>query len=144
VFLVDTNVISASTPGRRAHPDLMAWMEGRSSDLFLSAVTIAEIEAGIAKSSREGARSKSRALAAWLETLMHLYSNRVLPFDTDVAHICGRLADKARAAGRKPGFADLIIAATALQHDLILLTRNIKHFAPLKISLANPFERLPD
>ena len=70
----------------------------------MSAVTIAEIEDGIAKARREGAARKARrALAAWLETLLHLYGDRVLPFDVGVARIAGVLSDKARGQGQAPG-----------------------------------------
>jgi predicted nucleic acid-binding protein len=144
VFLVDTNVVSISAPARRAHADLSAWMDRNSAKLFVSAVTIAEIEDGIAKAARQGARSKARALAAWLETVLHLYNDKVLPLDTAVARVCGRMSDRARAAGQNPGFADLIIAATTAHHSLTLLTRNVRHFAFLGVPFADPFIEIPE
>ncbi|MBU6420336.1 MAG: VapC toxin family PIN domain ribonuclease, partial [Proteobacteria bacterium] len=81
MYLVDTNVISARAPSRVPLPDLAAWMDAHSADLFLSTVTIAEIEDGIAKANREGATRKARDLTAWLETVLHLYAARILPFD---------------------------------------------------------------
>ncbi len=145
MYLVDTNVISAAAPSRRAAPPaLVEWMDRRSANLFLSAVSVAEIEAGITRARREGAVAKARDLAAWLDALLHFYSDRVLTFDADVARVAGRLSDRARAQGRPPGFADIIIAATAAHHRLILLTRNVKHFQPLGVAFENPFETLPD
>ena len=106
-YLVDTNVISAvapTSPVRRT--DLVEWMDSHSADLFLSAVTIAEIADGIAKAKREGARRKASDQSAWLQTVLHLYGERVLPFDSPTAQLAGALADLARSRGHSPGFAD--------------------------------------
>ena len=113
-YLVDTNVISATAPSRGVRrPELIAWMDAHSSDLFLSAVTIAEIADGIAKARREGAKRKASDLSSWLRTVLHLYGDRVLPFDSPTAEIAGALSDLARSRGHSPGFADIAIAATA-------------------------------
>jgi len=71
-YIIDTNVISAGAPSRRAPMNVIAWLDAQSMLLFLSAVTIAEIEDGIAKLRREGATRRSNDLAAWLETVLHL------------------------------------------------------------------------
>src|SRR5262252_6771285 len=72
-------------------------MHAHSVVLFLSAVTIAEIEDGIVKLRREGATRKATEMAAWMETLVHLYDDRILAFDTPTARIAGALSDRARA-----------------------------------------------
>ena len=143
MYLVDTNVISAAAPARLVRPALVEWMDMHSAALFLSAVTVAEIEDGIAKSRREGATRKSADLAAWLETLLHLYGDRVLAFDAATARIAGRLSDRSRGLGQAPGFADIIIAATAQQHGLTILSRNLRHFEPFGVVVVDPFKRLP-
>jgi predicted nucleic acid-binding protein len=143
LYLVDTNVISAGAPSRFAPPALVAWMDAHSVSLFLSAVTVAEIEDGIAKLRREGATRKSEDLAAWLETVLHLYGDRVLAFDMPTARIAGVLSDRARGQGQAPGFADIIIAATAQHHGLTVLSRNLRHFAPLGVPVLDPFDTLP-
>jgi toxin FitB len=143
VYLVDTNVISAGVLSRLAPTELVTWMDAHSASLFLSAVTVAEIEDGIAKLQREGATRKSEDLAAWLETVLHLYGDRVLAFDTPTARIAGALSDRARGQGHAPGLADIIIAATAQRHRLTILSRNIRHFVPLSVPLIDPFDRLP-
>jgi toxin FitB len=144
MYLVDTNVISAAAPSKVVPvADLVAWMDARSALLFISTVTVAEIEDGIAKARREKARRKASRLAEWLETLLHLYAQRILPFDLAAARIAGGLSDLARRRGTAPGFADIVIAATARLHGLTLLTRNARHFEPLGLSTVNPFERLP-
>ena len=143
-YLVDTNVISMGAPAKRgASLGLVAWMDAHSSVLFLSAVTVAEIQDGIARARRESAARKADDLEAWLGALLHLYGERVLAFDVDVARVAGGLADRARALGQSPGFAEIIIAATAAHHCLTLLTRNLKHFAPLGVALHDPFSALP-
>ena len=143
-YLVDTDVISAIAPTRVvSRPELAQWMDANSSVLFLSAVTIAEIAGGIAKSRREGATRKASALSASLKTVLHLYGDRVLPFDAATAEIAGALSDLARGRGHAPGLADIIIAATAQRHDLTILSRNERHFAPMDAVVVDPFRGLP-
>jgi predicted nucleic acid-binding protein len=79
-------------------------MDLHSSDLFLSAVTIAEIADGIAKAKHEGAKRKAAHLSAWLRTVLHLYGDRVLPFDGPTAEIAGVSADLACGRGHSPSF----------------------------------------
>jgi len=143
VYLVDTNVISAGAPSRLVPVGLVGWMDVHSALLFLSAVTVAEIEDGIAKLRREGATRKSADLAAWLEAILHLYGDRILAFDMATARIAGILSDRARGQGHAPGFSDIIIAATAQHHGLAILSRNIRHFAPLNVPVLDPFVALP-
>lgn len=143
MYLVDTNIISAAAPSRKASRALVQWMDAHSDSLFLSVVTVTEIEDGIAKLRREGATRKSSDLAAWLETVLHLYDSRVLAFDTLTARIAGAMADRARGQGHAPGFADIVIAATAQRQGLTILSRNLKHFEPLGVAVLNPFEVLP-
>jgi toxin FitB len=143
VYLVDTNVISAAAPSRAASPALVEWMDTHSTSLFMSAVTVAEIEDGIAKLRREGARRKSADLTAWLDTVLHLYGDRVLAFDAATARVAGAMADRARGRGQAPGLADIIVAATAQRHGLTILSRNLRHFAPLGVAVVDPFVNLP-
>lgn len=143
-YLVDTNAISATAPTAGVKRiELIEWMDSHSSDLFLSAVTIAEITEGIVKAKREGAKRKASDLSAWLQTLLHLYGDRVLAFDSATAQIAGALADLARGRGHAPGFADIAIAATARRHHLIILSRNERHFRPMDIAIVDPFQALP-
>ena len=144
MYLVDTNVISARAPSRVTPAEMAAWMDAHSAKLFLSVVTIAEIEDGIAKANREGAARKSRDLSAWLETVLHLYAARILPFDLATARLAGVLSDQARGQGHAPGFADIMIAATAQRHGLTILTRNLRHFEPLAVPVHDPYNCLPE
>lgn len=142
-YLVDTNVISVTAPTSVRRDELMAWMDAHSLNLFLSAVTVAEIADGIAKAKREGAKQKASDLSAWLQTILHLYGDRVLPFDSPTAEIAGALSDLARSRSHAPGFADIAIAATARRHDLTILSRNERHFTPMQVSVVDPLRQLP-
>ncbi len=139
-WLLDTNIVSAFAPGRPPlSQDQADWFLQRSDELYLSAVTAAEIEAGIRKLGRTGARRRAEDLAAWFERILSLYGERVLPFDLAAARIGGALSDAAQAEGRHPGFADVAIAAIARANDLVILTGNLRHFAPLGVEAADPF-----
>ncbi len=127
---------------RPAEMKLAAWMERNLDRLFLSTITLAEIQSGIAKARRMGAKRKAQRLTHWIEVVLHLYSSRILTFDLASARITGRLADRALPLGYDPGFADLAIAGIAASHWLILLTGNSRHFNPLGIAVHNLFTEL--
>ena len=144
MFLLDTNVLPASAPKRAAmSPELERWFARNTDRLFLSVVTIAEVDDGIAKATREGATRKADQLSEWLEAILQLYGRRVLPIEIATARRAGALSDRARANGHAPGFADLMIAATASVLGYVVLTRNIKHFAVTGVAACDPFSTLP-
>jgi len=143
-YLLDTSVLSRLAPGRPASDETLAgWIREHNDALYISAVTVAEIEQGICKLRRAGAADRADALARWLDLLIANGGERILPFDARTGRIAGGLSDRAIAAGRHPGFADVAIAATAVAHDLLLLTGNGKHFAPLGLAFRDPAEGLP-
>jgi len=137
-YLLDTNVISelrkARTPA--IDPGVSAWTDSvDAGDLFLSVITIMEIEKGIAQVARRDLAQAAR-LRQWFETaVLTEFSNRILPFEADAARYCARLhvPDK-RSAN------DAIIAAIAWQHDMVLVTRNLKDFTGMGAQLINPWE----
>jgi toxin FitB len=142
VYLVDTNVISALSLSQHARNAAAAgWLEERSDSLLLSVVTIAEIEDGVAKLRREGALRKAGRIAEWLESGLHLYSGRILPVDLACARLAGILNDHARGQGLAPGFADILIASTAKQNSLTIVTRNTKDFSPLGVPVFDPWQQ---
>lgn len=118
-------------------------MDVHSSALFLSSITILEIEDGIAKMARERGQRKAGPLKAWLHTVVHLYADRILHLDAAVARIAGQLSDRARSRGHAPRFPDVVIAATAAHHKLVILTRNLRHFDPLGVPAHDPFRAMP-
>lgn len=142
-YLLDTSVISAFAPGRPALSSEIADFFIQNSDkLFLSAVTIQEIQKGAMK-LRLDSNNKSKkatALSGWLDSLIEQFDEKILPVNSAVARVAGVIEATASAKGRNPGFADVLIASTAKAHDLVLLTANMKHFEPLDIKLGNPFD----
>ena len=114
-------------------------MERNSAGLYLSVITIAEVEDGIARCLRTGAHAKAKRLTGWLETVLHLYANRVLPIDVTEARRIGPLADQARGKGHDPGLADLAIAAAALTRGYVVLTRNLRHLEDSAVKTLNPW-----
>ncbi len=132
MYLIDTDVLSAlRRPGR--NPDIVAWVSAqRAADLYLSVVTVGEIERGIA---RERTRDPGFAdrLGAWLDNFVRLYADRVLPIDTSVARRWGLLT-----GGHRHDSADLLIAATALEHGLTVVTRDVRHFEPTGVAVLDP------
>ncbi|CAI9122029.1 type II toxin-antitoxin system VapC family toxin [Brytella acorum] len=144
MYLVDTNVLSAGAPTKaRIETGLVEWMDRNSDKLFISVITIAEIEAGIAKLRDNGSLKKAQRLSEWLETLLHLYQHRVLPLDLQAARELGRMTQAVRQAGRMPEMADLSIAATAIMKGYVVLTRNLRHFQGTGVTTLDPFESLP-
>jgi hypothetical protein len=133
MFLLDTVVLSELRQ-RRRDAGVLAWFASVSPDeLFLSVVTVAEIERGI-----ELRRADNPAFAAelgdWLDLVVRGYADRVLPLDLAIARRWGRLAARIGNAG-----FDLAIAATAIEHGLTVVTRNESDFSPTGVAILNPF-----
>lgn len=143
MYLLDTNIVSADAPAKRqvGVEALAAWMHAHSDRLYLSAISIAEIEAGIARAIRIEATTKAENLRRWLMAVEHFYAGRILSFGIEEARHAGLILDRARA--HDPGFEDIAIAATAAAHGLTVLTANERHFAPLGVPFANPLKQLP-
>jgi toxin FitB len=143
MYLVDTNVISTGAPSRIASAALMDWMDTHSAALSLSAVTVTEIEDGITKLRREGATRNSTDVAAWWRALLHLYGERILPLDTrDRSDRRRLIRPSARPrSGARTGRPDH--RGDGARHGLTILSRNLKHFAPLGVPVLDPFAALP-
>ena len=104
----------------------------RTADLHISVVTVGEIERGITRQGR-GNPPFARELALWLDRVLSLYGDRVLTVDTATARRWGQLSATLGHDG-----ADLLIAATAIEHGLTVVTRNVRHFEPTGVSVLNP------
>ncbi len=140
-YLLDTSVVSAFAPGKASvSPKTTAWFEAQTDRLFLSAVCVMEITAGIAKLRRGGSLRRADDLAGWFDRLVDAYGGKVLPLDVAAGRHAGFLADRVKASGHNPGLADIVIAATAAAHGLVVLTRNRRHFDLLGSVVLNPFE----
>ncbi|MDR2364486.1 MAG: type II toxin-antitoxin system VapC family toxin [Zoogloeaceae bacterium] len=138
MYVLDTNVVSELRKVRlgRADANVTAWAESvDAADLYISAISIMELELGVLSVERKDA-SQGAALRAWLEQrVLPEFSGRVLPVDTAVAQRCARLHVPDRRGER-----DALIAATALVHGMAVVTRNVVDFKPTGASLVNPWE----
>ncbi len=133
-YLLDTNVISEL---RRRTPDagVTDWIEKRPTNtLYLSVLTLGEIRKGVEGVSDDGRR---QVLLDWLETdLPDFFHGRVLAITMEVADRWGRVV---ASAGRPLPAIDSLLAATALEHDLVVVTRNTRDFNGLGVSVVNPW-----
>jgi predicted nucleic acid-binding protein len=136
MFLIDTNVLSELRRRNRTDPKVAAWADAIDpADLFLSAVTILEVEAGTLMLQRRD-EAQGAVLRAWIDNnVLPAFEGRILPVDTAVAQRCARLHVPDPRAER-----DALIAATALVHRLTVVTRNVADFQPMGVSLRNPWE----
>jgi predicted nucleic acid-binding protein len=133
VYLLDTNVIS-ELRRPRPHGAVVAWLEGvPDQDLHLSAVTLGELQAGV-EITREQDPEKASQIEAWIDQVGQTWN--VLPLDARTFRIWAKLMHRRS----DELLVDALIAATAIAHHLVVVTRNVRDFAPLQIETLNPFE----
>ncbi len=138
MFVLDTHVVSELRKVRAGKADaaVAAWAQSvDAADLYVSAITILELELGVLAIERRDA-TQGALLRAWLE--QHVwpeFSGRTLPVDTAVALRCARLH-----VPDPRGERDALIAATALVHGMTVVTRNVADFRPMGVGLLNPWE----
>ncbi len=133
MILLDTVVLSEL---RKTRPSakVLAWLQKQQAEqLFISVVSLGEIERGIVKARKTEAEFV-RSLTVWLEDLVLLYSDRILPVSAPIARRWGSLSAELGHDG-----SDLLIAATALEHGLTVATRNVRHFTSSGVDVVNPF-----
>ena len=136
-YLLDTNVVSEWTKPR-PDPGVAAWLAAAEEDrLFLSVITLTELRRGV---ERLAAGNRRRRLDAWLRDALPLrFEGRILPIDGPVADHWGRVVARGESAGRPISVMDAFIAATALAHDLSLVTRNVADFRGAVKSVVSPW-----
>ena len=138
MFVLDTNVVSELRKVRigKADANVTAWTESvDAADLFVSAITIMELERGVLSIERKDA-TQGAMLRSWLEQhVLPEFSGRTLPVDTAVALRCARLH-----VPDKRGKRGSLIGATALVHSMSVITRNVADFKPTGVAIIDPWE----
>ena len=134
MYLLDTDIVSELRKPRR-NENVTAWIEAAApADLFFSLITVVEIERGIER-QRHNDPVFARDLATWLDAILRLYGERVLPPTINIARRWGRLSAQIGNTN-----LDLGIAATALEHGLTVVTRNVAHYERTGVGVVNPYE----
>lgn len=134
-LLLDTNVVSELRKGARANAHVRAWFEPVvDTEIHLSVLVVGELRRGIERVRARDAR-QATALERWLQRLTREHADRILPIDRRVAEQWGRLS-----AQRNGSPVDVLMAATALVHELVLVTRNTRDVAWTGVACLNPFE----
>jgi toxin FitB len=142
LYLLDTNIVSMLDVRRHRHaPDLIAWLKRNGAGLFLSVMTITELDSGVLKLRREGKIERADEIADLLKAIIADFGNRVLAIDIETARHVARLG--AATYDQPVSLPDLIIAATAVRNGLIVLTRNMREFGRLDVRARDPFVALP-
>lgn len=135
MFVLDTNVISELRHGKpHQSAEVRAWAAGQpSSKLFLSAITILELEIGIQALERR-MPTQGSALRTWLTGVRAAFAGRILPFTDNTAPVCASLHVPDPRSER-----DAMIAATAIEHSFTVVTRNVSDFVDTGVALVNPW-----
>ena len=135
MYLVDTNVDSDARKGKRANPGVQKFFQTiDAADLYLSVQTIGEIRRGLENSRHRGDMPQAKKLEKWLDLVTADYADRILSFDEECAQVWGRLMSPHH---EHP--IDKQIAAIALIHDMIVVTRNVDDFRGTGARINNPF-----
>lgn len=137
-FLLDTNCISEAVRVR-PDPNVENWVRAADQTLlYLSVLTLGEIRKGLAGLAQGVRRTR---LETWLEIEIHArFSGRILPIDAAIADRWGLLAADAKRLGKPLSTVDALLTATALHHNLTIVTRNVADFTDLSVSILNPWE----
>jgi predicted nucleic acid-binding protein len=139
-FLVDTNVLSEFSRRGEPNPQVKSWLKGAApGSLYVSILTLAELRRGIELLPPGKRRDQ---LEQWLETelLQSFDDTNVLPVTKAIGDRWAALSARAQEKGVQTAVLDGLIAATALEHDLIVVTRNVKDFVGLGVEVFNPWE----
>jgi predicted nucleic acid-binding protein len=138
-FLLDTNVISEYTRAKPPDATVKRWVDAQiEGSLYLSALTFGEIRKGVTLLSPSNKRD---ALERWLDIDLRIrFESRILPIDERVAELWGVMAAQGQMKGVLLAIIDGLVAATAIHHDLTVVTRNVRDFAVWAVPVVNPWE----
>jgi predicted nucleic acid-binding protein len=133
-FLLDTDILS-ETRKKESHPAVRAFVSGVvQSALYMSVLTLGELRRSVVKKARTNA-AIAASYSAWIDDLEAAFADQVLDIDRTISTLCGELS-----ADRSRPVVDTLLAATAIVHDLTLVTRNTADFSGLPVKLLNPWQ----
>ena len=141
-YLVDTNVLSLLDPRRvdqRGH--LQAWLDRYGHELALASIALTEIENGLLKLRRLGQTARAAEIEGLAGVIRNNFKDRILAMDADVAIEIAHCAERARPTVIE--LPDLIVAATAKVHGLLVMSRNVRHMTPTGIQVVDPTVTAP-
>ena len=142
MYLLDTNIVSLLDRRRQARvPELVAWLRKNGGFLFLSVISLAEMETGVLKLRREDKHAKADELDHLIGEIEVDFADRIIPVTSLIARRLAHIG--ARIFPRTIGWPDLVIAATAEVNGLVILTNNIRHFNPAGVHYIDPLAQLP-
>ena len=138
MYLIDTNVLSDVRKKSKANPGVLDFFDRVSASelrVYISVITVGELRRGVELIRHRGDSGQAEHLEKWLQSLLNEYSDHILGLDADTAQLWGLLR-----VPRSENALDKQIAATALIHDLTVVTRNEKHFVDTGVTVLNPFK----
>lgn len=138
VFVLDTDVVSRTSPVSRDGGRVADWLLGHKGQSFLCVVTITELRYGVDRLKFKGASQKATLLDAWLAGIETSFGARLLAVNARIASRTGHLLARAEAAGMSPGLADACIAACAELSDRTVVTFNARHFSAFGVPFRAP------
>jgi predicted nucleic acid-binding protein len=137
-YLLDTCILSEFTK-RKPEEKVIQWIDDVEEEhLYISVITVGEIQRGVERLPESHRKTQ---LQVWMNNgLVERFTGRMLPIDTETMLLWGSLMARSEQAGQPMGVMDSLITATALQHNLALVTRNVSDFQSCGVSLINPWE----
>ncbi len=136
-YLLDTNVVSET---ERPVPDknVIKWLgQTDPDDTYLSALTVGEIKKGVSKLP---SGKRKAHIQNWLEVVRKQFSGRILPLTEDTFSVWGKMMAEFEKSGIVRPALDSLLEATALENDLVLVTRNVRNFKDSQVTILNPWE----
>ena len=138
MFLLDTDVVSRTSPFSKQRDEVQSWLGMHERESFLSVLTLSELGRGTILLRMKGASTKAARLEAWIDEVEASVSGRLLAVDRNIGRRTGEMLARAEAAGHRPSFVDACLAATAAERGFTVMTFNAKHFAAFGVAHRKP------